>query len=157
MDRWPGPADETSGSVQVALFSQQVSETSQSEGSDTITGGQGIIHGGFGAVDELFMIMGGVALFLAAVGLYGVMSFGVNRRIHEVGIRLALGADAGDVLSMMVRQGARQIAIGGLIGMVIAFSLLSYYPLENFIFAHPENGEYGILSDYDDHDQDHDH
>ena len=47
---------------------------------------------------------------------------------------------------------ARQIAISGLIGMVIAFSLLSYYPLENFIFAHPETGEYGILSDYDDHD-----
>jgi hypothetical protein len=44
------------------------------------------------------------------------------------------------------------LAIGGLLVMTFAFSLLSYYPRENFLFAHPENGEYGILSDYDDHD-----
>jgi len=52
--------------------------------------------------------------------------------------------------------GARKFALAGLAVMVLAFSLLSYYPRENFIFAHPENGEYGILSDYDD-DHDHDH
>ena len=50
---------------------------------------------------------------------------------------------------------AKPLALTGLAAMIIAFSLLSYYPRENFIFAHPENGEYGILSDYD-HDS-HDH
>jgi hypothetical protein len=45
-----------------------------------------------------------------------------------------------------------KLALVGLALMVLAFSLLSYYPLENFLFAHPETGEYGILSDYDEHD-----
>ena len=43
----------------------------------------------------------------------------------------------------------KKVAIGMLILMTIAFASLSYYPMENFIFAHPENGEFGILSDYD--------
>ena len=50
----------------------------------------------------------------------------------------------------------QKFAIGGLVIMVMAFSLLSYFPLKNFVFAHPENGEFGILSEYD-HDHDHDH
>ena len=50
----------------------------------------------------------------------------------------------------------QNIAIVGLVIMVLAFSLLSYYPLKNFLFAHPETGEFGILSDYDrDHDHEH--
>jgi hypothetical protein len=50
----------------------------------------------------------------------------------------------------------QKIALAGLTLMVLASSLLSYYPLQNFLFEHPETGEYGILSDYD-HDHDHDH
>jgi len=49
---------------------------------------------------------------------------------------------------------AQKFAIAGLVIMVLAFSLLSYYPLKNFLFSHPGTGEYGILSDYD-HDNDH--
>lgn len=48
----------------------------------------------------------------------------------------------------------QNIAIVGLVIMVLAFSLLSYFPLKNPLFAHPENGEYGILSEYD-HDHEH--
>jgi hypothetical protein len=48
----------------------------------------------------------------------------------------------------------QKIALGGLALMVLAFSLLSYFPLKNFLFEHPETGEYGILSDYD-HNHDH--
>ena len=48
----------------------------------------------------------------------------------------------------------QNFAIVGLVIMVLAFSLLSYYPLKNFLFAHPGTGEFGILSDYD-HDHDH--
>jgi hypothetical protein len=51
-----------------------------------------------------------------------------------------------------------RIAIGGLTIMVLAFSLLSYFPLKNFLFEHPGTGEYGILNEYDhDHDHDQDH
>jgi putative ABC transport system permease protein len=68
----------------------------------------------------LFMIFGGVALFLAAVGLYGVMSFSVARRTSEVGIRMALGASRQQVLSLILRQGAEQITIGLAIGLGLA-------------------------------------
>jgi hypothetical protein len=53
------------------------------------------------------------------------------------------------------QPGVRALAAATLLVMTIAFSLLSYYPRENFLFAHPETGEYGILADYD-HDE-HDH
>ncbi len=71
----------------------------------------------FGA---LFMIFGGIALFLAATGLYAVMSFSVSRRTREVGIRMALGAQAGEVIGMILRQGAVQLAFGLLLGLGLA-------------------------------------
>jgi hypothetical protein len=56
------------------------------------------------------------------------------------------------------QPGLQVLGISGLVVMVAAFSLLSYFPLKNFIFAHPGTGEYGILSEYDhDHDHDGDH
>ena len=69
---------------------------------------------------SLFMIFGAVALLLAAVGLYGVMSFSVGRRRQEVGVRMALGAQAPQVVRLIFRQGARQILIGLGIGLAIA-------------------------------------
>ena len=68
----------------------------------------------------MFMIFGFVALFLASVGLYAVMSFSVSRRIREVGIRMALGARASDVVRMIFRQGLLQLGIGMTIGLLIA-------------------------------------
>ena len=69
----------------------------------------------------MFMIFGFIALFLAAIGLYAVMSFSVSRRTREVGIRMALGARGGDVVRMIFRQGAMQLAVGMTVG--IAFAL----------------------------------
>jgi len=74
-------------------------------------------------VATLFTIFGGVAVVLAAVGIYGVMSFAVSRRTQEFGVRMALGANAGRILSMVVRQGAVQVAVGLAVGLGLSFGL----------------------------------
>jgi putative ABC transport system permease protein len=80
----------------------------------------------------LFVVFGGVALFLAAIGLYGVMSFAVSRRTKEVGVRMALGAERGDVLKLVLRQGLWQLAIGVVLGVGLG-ALLSR-GLQEFLF-----------------------
>jgi predicted permease len=74
----------------------------------------------FGTV---FIVFGVSALFMASVGLYGVLSFGVTRRTQEMGIRMALGAGSRDVIGLVARQGAGQLSIGLGIGLVLAFGV----------------------------------
>ena len=64
-----------------------------------------------------------MALLLAAIGIYGLMAFTVAHRWHEIGIRMAVGAKNQDILRMIMRQGLKMAAIGGVIGLALAFPL----------------------------------
>ncbi len=71
----------------------------------------------------LLTTFGGVALFLSLVGLYGLMAYSVQKRTAEIGIRMALGAQADDVLRLVLKQGANLALAGIVLGMAGAWSL----------------------------------
>ena len=71
----------------------------------------------------LLGIFGGLAMLLAAVGIFGVMSYSVSQRMGEIGIRMALGADRGDVLFMICKQGLLLAGVGMATGLLLAFAL----------------------------------
>ncbi len=80
------------------------------ENQDTFLGPNRVIA-------AMFTVFGLVAMILAAVGLYGVMSFSVNQRTTEFGIRMALGADNRSILAMVFRQSSVQLALGLVLGL----------------------------------------
>ena len=69
---------------------------------------------------ELLGVFALIAVFLSAVGVYGVTSYGVNRRTHEIGLRMALGAQSTDVLAMILRETLMHGAAGVAVGMIAA-------------------------------------
>ncbi len=77
----------------------------------------------FVVIGGMFTIFGSVALFLASIGLYAVMAFSVRRRNAEVGIRMALGADAPRILRMVLAQGVRPVGLGIAAGLLLAIPL----------------------------------
>jgi putative ABC transport system permease protein len=63
-----------------------------------------------------------LGMFLAAVGLYGLVAYSVNRRTHEIGVRVAMGAGRTDVLALVFREVVSRLAIGSVIGFAVALA-----------------------------------
>jgi putative ABC transport system permease protein len=81
----------------------------------------------------LLVSFAALALLLSGVGIYGVLSYSVRQRTSELGIRLALGAQAGDVLRMILTQGLKLALIGVVIGLAAAFALTRW--MESLLFG----------------------
>jgi ABC-type antimicrobial peptide transport system permease subunit len=81
----------------------------------------------------LLTLFGSVALTLSAIGIYGVLAFGVAQRSREFGIRQALGADRQMILALVLKQGLRTAAAGVAIGLLLAFALTRY--LQTLLFG----------------------
>jgi predicted permease len=85
------------------------------------------------AVAQLTAIFSGIALLLGCLGLYGTISYGVSRRVAELGLRIALGADRAQVLWLVMREAVLLVAIGGAIGLPLAY--LAARTLSSLLFG----------------------
>ena len=83
----------------------------------------------------MFSIFGALALLLAAVGLYGVIAYDVAQRMREMGVRVALGAQAADIRRLVLWQGIRVTALGVALGVIVAFVTVRY--VEKLLFDTP--------------------
>jgi predicted permease len=88
-------------------------------------------------IATMFSIFGVVAIVLASVGMYGVMSFSVNQRRQEFGVRMALGAHYGRILQMVLRQGVMQLALGLVLGLGFALvvATVAGAGIQNILFG----------------------
>jgi ABC-type antimicrobial peptide transport system permease subunit len=87
----------------------------------------------------LMSIFGGTALVLAALGIYGLLAYSVQQRTHELGVRIALGAEPRKIRAIVLRQGGSLVAVGIAGGLVAAFYLSSL--LASFLFGvEPRDG-----------------
>lgn len=80
----------------------------------------------------LLAVFGAVALVLSAIGMYGVLAFGVAQRVREFGIRQALGADSRSILSLVLRQGLKTAGMGVAVGLGLSLLLTQYIESQLF-------------------------
>ena len=72
-------------------------------------------------IARLTSIFSAIALFLACLGLYGTISYGINRRVPEIGLRMALGADRRSVLRLILREALLLVSLGAIVGVPLAY------------------------------------
>jgi len=85
---------------------------------------------------RMSVVLGALALGLACIGLYGILSYAIVRRTREIGVRMALGARSADVVRMVMGE-LRSVVLGALLGLGLAFALTRY--LESLLFGLSSN------------------
>ncbi len=100
--------------------------------------------GGFAVVRRLLIEIAGLGLLIAAVGIYGVIANLASERKQEIGIRMALGAQTGDVLWLFLRNGIRLVALGTAIGIAGSVGLM--YVLNTFLSVVPGNDPWVVVA-----------
>ncbi|HSE98547.1 MAG TPA: FtsX-like permease family protein, partial [Blastocatellia bacterium] len=90
-------------------------------------------------------IFAGLALLLATIGIYGVISYSVSQRSHEIGVRMALGARPSDIQKLVLREGIAMTVLG--LGLGFASSLITSRYLQNLLFQVPliDPATYGVM------------
>ncbi len=98
------------------------------------------------SIATVLSMFSGVALFLAALGLYGVLAYFVSRKMHEIGIRVALGATSGRVIKLVLARGMVLVTGGLILGLAGAFGTSRF--LESFLFqtATTDSGTFAGVS-----------
>jgi ABC-type antimicrobial peptide transport system permease subunit len=94
----------------------------------------------------MLAIASAVALLIGAVGLYGVIAYGVSQRIREIGVRMAMGAQRRDVSGLFLRQAAALSAIGVAVGLAAAFVLTRWMSSLLFEVSPVDGVTYGVVS-----------
>ncbi|PYL92197.1 MAG: hypothetical protein DMF16_00655 [Verrucomicrobia bacterium] len=94
----------------------------------------------------LLTIFAGIAIALASIGLYGVMSYSVSQRTREIGIRMALGAQRRDVLQLVIRQGMLLTMVGVGLGLAGSFGLTRLISSLLFGVSATDIGTFGAVS-----------
>jgi ABC-type antimicrobial peptide transport system permease subunit len=90
-------------------------------------------------ISRLTMLFGGLALLLATIGLYGVTAYTVARRTAEIGIRMALGAERGGVIALIMREAILQTALGLAIGIPAALGCVRFVKTQLYQISHPNS------------------
>jgi predicted permease len=95
---------------------------------------------------QLLILFSGMAIFMAAIGLYGLISYLVAQRTHEIGIRMALGARAGQILGLILRQAMRMAIAGVSIGVIGAFILARFLSNQLFQVRSFDPATFGLMA-----------
>jgi putative ABC transport system permease protein len=94
----------------------------------------------------MISIFAGVALLLASIGIYGVISYSVTQQTHYIGIRMALGARPPDILKMVLKEGLVMASVGVAIGVVAAFGLMRVLSDLLFEVKATDAGTFGLVT-----------
>ena len=137
------------GATIASALKNAVSEVDKDLGVSNLTTLDGVLTDSIGdrrALMALLGILAALALLLAAIGIYGVIAYSVAQRTHEIGIRMTLGAQADDVLKLVVGQGMKLVLIGIVIGMIASFALTRWIKTLLFNVSATDPVTFGLIS-----------